>query len=495
MLRTRTLIPLLAVLAAALFAVPSSAATYCVNKPECVTAGGTDVGSDGAALSSALSTAQANNGADRVEIGPGSYTRAGGWAYTGAAGNPIDIVGAGSGQTTLTNTTTGPTVAITAANSSVKGLAAVLPPAASQVGVGVAGPQSVADDIAVTDQAGATNGFGANVGPGASLKHATITANGGIKQGVFGRGAVEDTNVALTGGTVGMNGPLRVERVAISGAMWGILTSADPSYQVDQAVIRVPSGAIGLFSASTNSTNVTTTADHLTIVGSGDATSQGVRAQASPSQTAHDNKVILRSSIVRGLGHDLSRAAKNGTADIEVDHSDFETATTLEDIQAGGSGTITDNGGNVDVDPQFVSTTDLRLQTGSPAIDAGASAVQTGESSTDLDGAARLFGSATDMGAFEYMPPPPPTPTPGPETTGTDGGTDAGASTETPGAVETPPAETPPVDTPPADPPVVPVKHKRSCAQIAKAKRGKKARAKAKSRCVRKHTHKTRRAR
>src|SRR6266540_3864866 len=102
MLRSRTLIPLLAVLAGALFAVPASAATYCVNQPDCVTAGGTDVGSDGAALASA----QSNAGADRVEIGPGSYSNAGGWAYTGAAGNPIDIVGAGSDQTTLTNTTT-----------------------------------------------------------------------------------------------------------------------------------------------------------------------------------------------------------------------------------------------------------------------------------------------------------------------------------------------------------------------------------------------------
>jgi hypothetical protein len=48
---------------------------------------------------------------------------------------------------------------------------------------------------------------------------------------------------------------------------------------------------------------------------------------------------------------------------------------------------------------------------------------------------------------------------------------------------------------PPTDPPVVPVKHKQTCAQIAKAKHGKKARAKAKKRCTRKHIHKTRRAR
>jgi hypothetical protein len=500
MLRMRTLLPLItAVLASAALAAPAGASTYCVNTPSCVSAGGVDSGSDGAALAAALSTAQANAGADRVEIGPGSYSNAGGWAYTGNALNPVEIVGAGSDQTTLTNTTTGAVLNVMAAGSKVQGIAAVLAPTANATGVGIVGSQSMASDIAVTDQPGTSNGGGAYVASGATLKHATITSGGPMKMGVTGQGgAVEDTTVNLTSASVGLNGPMRAQRVAISGVNWGMLASGQPSYRLDQVVMQIRPGGIGLYTAGTAATDVTATADHLTIIGAADATSQGVRSQATSKTTAHNSKVILRSSILRGFGHDMSRAASNGAADIEVDHSDFDPATTLEDIQPGGSGALTDNGGNVNVDSQFASASDFHLLSGSPVIDQGAAAIQTGESSTDLDGAARLFGSATDMGAFENQGQPPPqpgtptpTPTPGPETTGTD----AGAPAETPAAADTPPAETPPVEVPPTDPPVVPVKHKQTCAQIAKAKHGKKARAKAKKRCTRKHTHKTRRAR
>jgi hypothetical protein len=445
MLRSRTLIPLVsAVLASAAFAAPAGANTYCVNTPSCVSAGGVDSGSDGAALAAALSTAQANAGADRVEIGPGSYSNAGGFAYTGTALNPIDIVGAGNDQTTLTNPTTGPTVNVSAPNSSVKGLAAVLPPAAGQVGVGVVGNQSVASDIAVTDQPGTSNGGGAYVGPGASLKHTTITSAGPIKHGVSGPGgAVEDTTVDLSGANTGLSGPTRAERVTISGASWAVLASGGATYRLDQVVMQVPSGGIGLYTAGSTG-DVTATADHLTVIGAGDATSQGVRAQATSKTTAHNDTVTLRSSIVRGFGHDLSRAASNGAADIAVDHSDFDPATTLEDIQPGGSGALVDNGGNVNVDPQFASTADFHLLAGSPVIDQGAAAVQAGESSTDLDGAARLFGAATDMGAFEYEPPPPPPP-PSPGSTESGSGT---SESGTSAAAGEDPAAQPPVVAP-----------------------------------------------
>lgn len=78
----------------------------------------------------------------------------------------------------------------------------------------------------------------------------------------------------------------------------------------------------------------------------------------------------------------------------------------------------TNGGGNLDLDPGFVTPVNpgdaptmagnLRLQSGSPAIDAGDNSFVT--AATDLDGGARIVdgnldGTATvDLGAHEYMP-------------------------------------------------------------------------------------------
>ena len=83
---------------------------------------------------------------------------------------------------------------------------------------------------------------------------------------------------------------------------------------------------------------------------------------------------------------------------------------TYSDIQGGWSGT-----GNLDADPLFVDadgaddvagTADdnLRLQPGSPAIDAGNNAAVPAGVTTDLDGAPRIFNSVVDMGAYEHRP-------------------------------------------------------------------------------------------
>ncbi len=62
----------------------------------------------------------------------------------------------------------------------------------------------------------------------------------------------------------------------------------------------------------------------------------------------------------------------------------------------------TDGGGNLDADPLFFSEAggDLRLMTGSPALDAGDGTVP-GLPSTDITGASRVQGLEVDMGAYE----------------------------------------------------------------------------------------------
>jgi predicted outer membrane repeat protein len=65
----------------------------------------------------------------------------------------------------------------------------------------------------------------------------------------------------------------------------------------------------------------------------------------------------------------------------------------------------TDGGNNLDADPLFVDALggNLRLQSGSPAIDAGDNSAPN-LPATDLDGNPRVVGAAVDMGAYEFDP-------------------------------------------------------------------------------------------
>ncbi|PWH20739.1 MAG: hypothetical protein DDG58_01285 [Ardenticatenia bacterium] len=70
------------------------------------------------------------------------------------------------------------------------------------------------------------------------------------------------------------------------------------------------------------------------------------------------------------------------------------------------------NGGNnIDIDPRFVNVAigNLRLQPGSPCINAGNNAVLPAGLTTDLDGNPRISNGVVDMGAYEasiyvYLP-------------------------------------------------------------------------------------------
>lgn len=100
---------------------------------------------------------------------------------------------------------------------------------------------------------------------------------------------------------------------------------------------------------------------------------------------------------------------------------------SFSDVQScGGSGSWnsacgTDEGRNIDADPLFVDTNgadnipgttddNLRLQTGSPAIDAGNDLVVPSNAIVDLDGNSRMVDGngnglpTVDMGAYEWSP-------------------------------------------------------------------------------------------
>ena len=74
-------------------------------------------------------------------------------------------------------------------------------------------------------------------------------------------------------------------------------------------------------------------------------------------------------------------------------------------VQDGISPGGTDQGGNLNTDPLFVSATDFQLTPCSPAVDAANSAgyLAAGGGTTDLTGNNRYFGPTLDMGAYELQ--------------------------------------------------------------------------------------------
>ncbi len=108
------------------------------------------------------------------------------------------------------------------------------------------------------------------------------------------------------------------------------------------------------------------------------------------------------------------------TATFDGDEIALRDSSTIDadycDVEGGAAGIYDDGSGNtinwgsdnIDVDPMFVDAEggNLRLQLGSPCIDAGNDNVVT--VATDMDGNPRVAGAAVDMGAYEFVPLPPP---------------------------------------------------------------------------------------
>jgi hypothetical protein len=393
--------------AAAALLVPSTAGatTFCVHSPTCVANGGTNEGGDAAALQKALDDAENLAGKDRVVIGASSFSRDGGFSYdVGGLDNPVQIDGAGSDKTVLKNLTSGQTLHVGGSGSSVSDLKVVVAPSAVGTGLFIVGPNTSAKGIAVRGQAGTTNSTGLSTG-GTTVSNADVQSTAGqLLVGITGSGRVFDSKVTMTSFGYGIYGPQTIQRTTILGAGVGILANGG---RIDNVRMTVPGGGKGLVAASTASTNASVTADHLTITGGSDHTSIGANAEAmSGPFNPHNATLVIRSSIVRRVGHPLGVSASNGgAANVQVDHSDVNLGASKIDLQSPDStGAVSDMGSNLHVDPLFVGSGDFHLQSGSPAIDKGRATVQPNESPTDLDDAARLFGPATDMGAYEWHP-------------------------------------------------------------------------------------------
>jgi Ca2+-binding RTX toxin-like protein len=416
------LVALAACLALAALPAAASAITYCVSKPSCVTAGGTDEGSD---LQAALDAAQATSAvADRIEIGPGSFVGpAGGFFYSGGgAANTVDIVGAGTSQTTLSApappgnsgisalTVEGPTP-----DSTISDLAVVVPGAMPAQFPGNNGifARAAISDVLVTVDPTAVNATGVYLT--GSLRDSTVTTpnlSGGAAVRVIDAttGTIEDSTLSGYYGVYGdSTGPATTEtvrRVRISAYYTGVYTRSS-NVTVEDSLIEVSSGGTYGVQALAGGSSVvddSTTLRNVTIAGA------GTGARANSTNAARTATLNLDSSIIFGDTVSLHRDANPGPTFLNTNYSNY-TGTVTDTV---GPGTLTESPTNTSfADPGFTDAGggDYSLLSASPVRDLGnPAALGPGESTTDLAGNPRVANGRRDMGAFEFQPsvsPPP----------------------------------------------------------------------------------------
>jgi hypothetical protein len=429
---------LAAVLALCAFAPSLALATdYCVGNPACLSGGGVDKPT----VESALAAAEADTALDRVLIGPGKFTAPNG-GYN-ALDNPVQVIGAGAGATTLTAPKDTDNVLILGdSGSSVADLNVLIPQntdIATKTGLRLASG-GIAERVSVgADPALSTVGIGVHVAAGAVLADSVIdlpTAGSGFTTGVQANsgGSVRDTRISARDG-IGVHGSnVHVERSRITVTNGAGIRVLDSNVNIDatNTLIRLIGNSSGVQVDTANNADAGITARNLTIVGDSTATSAGVVALSTTA--AHTASVTLDSSIIRGVGRSLRRSASSGTAELTVRYSDYDPATILE--QGAGSTTVGD--GNINADPLFAGALDFHLQDASAAIDAGNPAAFSDP--FDVDEQLRVTDgngdsvARRDMGAFEHptgSAPPPSDPPPS----------------------DPPPSDPPPSDPPPSDPP------------------------------------------
>jgi hypothetical protein len=395
--RARFAHALAAMLAGLLLAVPGAdAATYCVGSPEGCS--GISKPGDGAGLQQALDQASANGETDSVWIGPGTYTRPGGFQVVSPA-HGIVIRGSGSDRTILQGTGTSAVTLNFAGNgggdtSNVRNVALRLSDdGGTPIGLLMSGAGT--SSVLVSAPVGVTAGLGVRMGWHSVLEASKVITPGLNGVETIGTATVAGSFIGAEVGVTATSGSLVMVNSRIAAGLAGIVSSV--SAELRDTLIHVKGGAASEFGVLTNGAM---TASQVTIAGTGDPEA-GVLAYGQDGESA---SLILANSTVTGFQVDVSAEADAlGAASVSTSYSNYSSKL----IAPGGS--INEGNGNLDVDPRFVdpARADFHLRHDSPLIDMGDDIVWPGES--DLDEELRLVngdgvgGSRADLGAFEYQ--------------------------------------------------------------------------------------------
>jgi hypothetical protein len=406
---------ILAVAGTGAFAAPSALAdTFCVNYAGCP-------GTPEPTITAALAAAGANgNGKDRVQVGAGDYSEAN---LVANANNPVDLVGAGLGQTRIArpDADNQTTLELDAGTSIVADLSVRAPTGSGATGLRLT--TGTAERVEITGSSPNTVGLSES---GGIFRAGRINLPGTGSGGVLGSlGTVEGSEVTAATGVAGVR-TLRTSRVT-AGTPYIAAALPSIAQTIDDCLLSVPAGSNGIgIRSDVFLGNSTLLVRHTTVIGGGPGTT-GVRLNASTTAGTVDGNVTLRSTLIRGFETDLSRTASGGgfmgadaKATIDVDYTVYDpgkTSSTNNSVPNNGvgSGSIVDGGHNLNLDPGFVNpgAGDYRLPYSSPVVDRGDPTSTASEPGVDLAGFERFAdgnsdGSAiSDMGAFEYQPAPP----------------------------------------------------------------------------------------
>jgi hypothetical protein len=405
----------LAIVTVAALAAPTlaSANLYCVNEPACVKAGGSSEGSEGVGLQKALTSAEGHAGST-IEIGPGTYSRAKGFAYTGPAAT---IRGAGAGATVLTTPLENSDTVLVfhSEGSTLSGLSVAVPAGEGQQGLELDGGKVEGVSI--------SGGAGKNLPTGLSIARGTFS-DGSIEMSE----AQTSLGVNASGGEVldsTISGSYGVD-ATIEATFRGCrissnVSSIDAVYTnpliVEDTLVYLRGPAPAAISLSANSGGDTkATLRGLTILDA-DGTQAGIEVEARQGAST---TLALEDSVIDNFAHPILEAAEgHGSAmATTTDYSSYEASSDKreirEEVEHGGTLPGPPSEANtVAAIPDFVhpvfgaggfSEGDWRPLATSPLIGAGKPGpLAPGELATDLAGNPRIVDGARDVGAYEYQ--------------------------------------------------------------------------------------------
>jgi hypothetical protein len=404
----------------------ASANTYCVSDASCVSAGGKD---EGANLQTGITDAAVHPGADRVQVGAGTFATAPYLYSDPSPTNPVTLVGAGKGNTKLSMPQQDNAAVLTLRGpSTVSDLEIDMPNSATgDLGLNLVDAGATASRILV---AGAGNSAtGVNLA-GATLDHSTVTfamqtSNTAVRSANTPGATIADDDLTGFNGiyTKDPAGTVKVVRTRVRAGGNGITQLCGP-ISVEDSLIdeRTAPNYVGFYAysdACAKNANNLALLRHVTIVG---GAPKGVGIYAPVADPAVTRNIAVTDSVIAGFPNAVLRQAFSGTANVALDHSSYDAATIKSTNQAPGTGSVGETA-PIGVPTGFVDSAagDFHLLAGSPLVDAGnPNGLGAGESATDLDGNDRIAdgnndGTArSDVGAFERPGPPAPASPPSP---------------------------------------------------------------------------------
>jgi hypothetical protein len=375
-----------------------------------------------------LSAAFTNPGADRVEIGPGTFDEnsgGGDFAYFSSVG--LDIVGSGVGQTFLKDSSPGAFEAVLqlGSNPSIHVSDLTIQMATdNERGLTLTG--AAASDISIEQTGNPANLAAAIVNDG-SLTDSSITMTPGPTNsniGINAQGSPTGTTTlqddSITGPDVGIfssaTSPLR--RLTVSAQSIGLFLTRRTA-DVQSSLIRTTASGSRALQVDDAGNNIAEAIEvnvrNATLSGPGTAIGVKVRSANVAGQSV---SVDLADSIVNGYSVPVDCALLGaGTAMVTTEYSNYPDGSNT------GTCGFTETA-RTNLTPGFVGAGDFHLQPSSQLIDAGTPGpLDPSESSTDLDGNPRLIDATPtcpldprrDLGAYEYQvaqptcaPPTPP---------------------------------------------------------------------------------------